>query len=337
MISGGAHDPVRLGVVGLGWWGRTLAAATARSGAAEVVACFARTEAVRQRFADDVGCRAASSLAELLGADDVEGVLFATPHRAHLEHVEQAAAAGRHVFVEKPLALTVADARRAIAAAEAAGVVLMVGHQRRRQAANRRIKELVDGGSIGTPLLAEGSFVVDSGYPDTWRADRAETPLGAMTGLGVHTIDTFHYLLGPIERVASFSNAMLDREPRGLDHATGLLVEFASGAVGTLVCTHFAPPANRLAVHGTGGAAFNEEDGARLFLQDAGQPARHEVELGVDDPLAEQVTELAGAIRGNGSVETGGPEGLAVVAVLEAAIESARRGTAVQVPELVLP
>lgn len=330
-------DPVRLGVVGLGWWGRVLADAAARSGAAEVVACFARTEAARERFAADVSCRAASSLAELLEADDVEGVMFATPHRAHLEHVEQAAEAGCHVFVEKPLALTVAEARGAIAAAEAAGVVLMVGHQRRRQAANRRMKELVDEGTLGTPLVVESAFMTHSGYPDTWRADRAETPLGAMTGLGVHTIDTFHYLLGPVERAASFSNPVLDRDPRGLDHATGLLLEFASGAVGTLLCTHFVPPANRVAVHGTGGAAFNEQDGARLFLQDAGQPARHEVDLAINDPLAEQVAEFGGAIRGNGTVETGGPEGLAVVAVLEAAIESARHGTVVTVPEVALP
>ena len=327
-----AGEPVRLGVVGLGWWGRTLAAAARRSGAAEVVAGFARTEATRESFAAEVGCRPASSLSELLAADDVEGVLFATPHTHHLEHVRQAAAAGRHVFVEKPLTLTVAEARQVVAATDAAGVVLMVGHQRRRQAANRRLKQMLDDGSLGTPLLAESTFMVPSGYPDSWRADRAETPLGAMTGLGVHMVDTFHYLLGPIERVAAFSRSVIGGEP--LDHATGLLLEFASGAVGTLLCTHFAPSASRVAVHGTAGAAFNEEDGARLFAQRAGESTRHELDVAVNDPLAEQIADFAGAIRGGTTVETGGPEGLAVVAVLEAAIASSRRGTAVPVPNL---
>jgi predicted dehydrogenase len=329
---GEGGDPVRLGVVGLGWWGRTLAAATARSGAAEVVACFARTEATRRRFAEEVGCRPASSLAELLAADDVEGVLLATPHRDHADQIEAAAASGCHVLVEKPLTLTTAEAHRAVAAAEAAGVVLMVGHQRRRQAANRRIRQLLDEGAIGRPLLAESTFTVAGGYPDTWRADRAETPLGAMTALGVHMVDTFLYLLGPIERVAAFSNAVIDDEP--LDHATGLLLEFASGAVGTLLCSHFTPAANRLAVLGTAGAAYAEDDGARLLVQDRRAPARRAVDVEVNDPLAEQVAEFAGAIRRGTAVETGGREGLAVVAVLEAATASAHRGTAVALADL---
>jgi predicted dehydrogenase len=331
-VTTAANGPVRLGVVGLGWWGRVLADAATRSGAAEVVACFARTEASRARFSAEVGCRPVSSLSELLEADDVEGVLFATPHTAHLEHVRQAAAAGCHVFVEKPLALTVAEARQAVEAADQAGVVLMVGHQRRRQASNRLIKRMIDDGSMGTPLLAESTFTVPTGYPETWRSSRDETPLGAMTGLGVHMVDTFHYLLGPIVRVAAFSNAVLEGQP--LDHATGLLFDFASGAVGTLLCSHFTPSANRLALYGTVGAAINEQDGTRLLAQRSGELTVQEVEVAVNDPMAEQLAEFAGAIRGDGKVETGGREALAVVAVMEAAIASVRSGGAIPIGDL---
>jgi predicted dehydrogenase len=320
------RDPVRLGLVGLGWWGRELAGAAARSGAAEVVACFARRASSREAFARELGCRPATSFDELVGAGDVEAVVLATPHTVHLEQVRAAAAAGRHVFVEKPLALTTAEARQAVAATDRAGVVLMVGHQRRRQAPIRRIRQLIDDGTIGTPLLAESTFATSSGYPDTWRANRDETPLGAMTGLGVHMIDTFHYLLGPIVRVAAFSRPVLDGPP--LDHATGVLFELASGASATLLCTHFAPPANRVAVHGTNGAAVSERDGARLLVQGTGEPALREVDLALGDPLAEQLGEFAAAIRGEAAVETGGPEALAVVAVLEAAVASARTGRA---------
>ncbi|MGH9213302.1 MAG: Gfo/Idh/MocA family protein [Acidimicrobiales bacterium] len=325
-----ANGPVRLGVVGLGWWGKVLADAAGRSGVVDVVACFARTEASRERFAAEVGCRPASSLPELLTADDIEGVLFATPNTTHLGQIREAAAAGRHVFVEKPLALTVAEAQQAVVAAEAAGVVLMVGHQRRRQAPNRRIRQLLDDGSLGTPLLAEASFTTSSGYPPTWRASRDETPLGAMTGLGVHMVDTFHYLLGPVSRVSAFSKQAIDGEP--LDHATGLLLEFLSGAVGTLLCSHFAPPASRIAVHGTGGAAANVQDGARLMVQRAGESTLREVDVASTDPVVEQLAEFAAAIRGDGKVETGGHEALAVVAVMEAAIASARTGVAVTIP-----
>jgi UDP-N-acetyl-2-amino-2-deoxyglucuronate dehydrogenase len=321
--------PVRLGVVGLGWWGGVLAEAVARSGAAEVVACFARTEASRERFAAEVGCRAAGSLPDLLEADDVEGVVFATPHTAHLEHVRRAAPAGRDVIVEKPRARTVADARAAVAAADRAGVLLMVGHQRRRQGPNRRMKRMIDDGSLGSPLLVESMFTVPSGYPATWRASRDETPLGAMTGLGVHMIDTALYLLGPVDQVAALSGPVMAGPP--LDHATGLLLRFASGAVGTVLCSHFAPATCRLAVHGTGGSAISDGDGARLVVHRRGEPAGHDVELAAVDPLAEQMREFARAIRGEVTVETGGREAVAVVAVLEAAVASARSGTTVPV------
>ena len=113
-------DPVRVGVVGLGWWGGVLADAAGRAGL-EVTACFARTEASREEFAAVRGCYAASSLAELVASDDVEGVILTTPHSVHAEHVEQIAAAGKHVIVDKPFTLTVAEARRALAATAAAG------------------------------------------------------------------------------------------------------------------------------------------------------------------------------------------------------------------------
>jgi len=327
--AGPSRPPVRLGLVGLGWWGRVLADAAARSGAAEVVACFARTEPTRAAFAAEAGCRAAGSLPELLEADDIEGVVFATPHTAHLDHVRRAAAAGCHVFVEKPLALTVAEAREAVAAAEAAGVVLMVGHQRRRQGPTRRIKQMIDVGDLGTPLLAETIFTVPSGYPQPWRPTRAETPLGAMTGLGVHMVDTLQYLLGPVARVAATSRPVIEGQP--LDHATGLLLEFASGAAGTLLCSHFPPATNRVAVYGTGGVAVSEGDGARLVVRAAGEPAGREVAVPPGDPLAEQMAEFAGAVRGEARVETGARVAVAVVAVLEAAVVSARSGTTVPV------
>src|SRR3990172_2510078 len=116
-----AHEKVRLGSIGVGHWGGTMAAAVARSGAGEIVRCFDASEAARAAFAGKVGCRPAWSLEELLGDREVEGVIIATPHSTHADIVCQAASAGKHIFVEKPLALTAADARRAMDAAAKAG------------------------------------------------------------------------------------------------------------------------------------------------------------------------------------------------------------------------
>ncbi|MCY4632271.1 MAG: Gfo/Idh/MocA family oxidoreductase [bacterium] len=326
-----SNEPVRLGVVGLGWWGGELADAAARSGAAEVVACYARTESARLAFAAERGCRAATSLGDLITADDVEGVILATPHSIHGDQIREVAAAGKAVLVDKPFTLSTTDGRSAVAAAADAGTVLMVGHQRRRLAAVRRIRALVDEGTLGTPLLATSVFAVGRGFPATWRSSRDESPLGGMTGLGVHMIDTFHYLVGPIRRVSAFSNGVLAGEP--LDHATGLLFEFTSGAVGNLVTSHYTPVTEELCIFGSVASASSHNEGSRLFTQQRGEMDRNEVPLEEIDALAEQLAEFAGAVRGTSVPETDGEVGLAVIAVLEAAVASVERGEAVAVAE----
>lgn len=324
-------EPVGLGIVGLGWWGRVLADVVGRTPSAKLVSCFARTKSARESFAADFECRSANTLAELLADDEVQGVLFATPHTLHRQHIEQAAAAGVHAFVEKPFTLTTGDGKAAIAAAEQGGIHLMVGHQRRRQHANRELRKMVDDGKIGTILHGEATFFVAKGYPDTWRATKEETPLGGMTALGIHSIETFHYLIGEVASVSAFSNPVIKDQP--LDHATGLLLEFTSGAVGTLLTSHYAPAANRIAIYGDAGAGFNEDDGKRLFAQARTEPIRQELTVEHNDVLVEQIEEFANAIAGTGSIETGGAEGLAVVSVLEAAIASSQRRAVVDVAE----
>ncbi|MGH8934680.1 MAG: Gfo/Idh/MocA family protein, partial [Acidimicrobiia bacterium] len=228
-------EPVRLAVVGLGWWGTELIRATRASGAAEPVVCFARTEEDRTAFAREHRLRAAPSYQAVLADPEVEGVLLATSHSSHVDLVREAASAGKHVFVEKPLSLSIEDGRRAIEAAERHGIVLQVGHNRRRQQANRRIRGLIEDGSLGTITLAEANYSGSRGLlidPQSWRADPAESPLGGMTGMGVHQVETLLDLVGAIRRVWAVSRRLLRRT--ALDDSTVLALEFESGAVGSL-------------------------------------------------------------------------------------------------------
>ncbi|MGH3681218.1 MAG: Gfo/Idh/MocA family protein, partial [Natronosporangium sp.] len=114
----------RLGFVGLGRWGQTLATAARRGGEAEVALGCARTDAAREQFAAEFGCPTVSDVDAVLADPAVDAVVLATPHTTHADLAVRAAQAGKHVFVEKPLALDVAGARRAVDAAAAAGVVL---------------------------------------------------------------------------------------------------------------------------------------------------------------------------------------------------------------------
>jgi predicted dehydrogenase len=325
-------DPVGLGLIGLGWWGGELSAAVERGGVARVVNGFARGEDARTRFAQERGVPVAATLDELLADPAVEGVLIATSHQSHRDLVEQTASAGKHIFVEKPLAITVEDGLACVTAAERAGVLLQVGHQRRRTAASRRMKELLDHGELGDVETVIGQHSLPNGFkmPESaWRWSPEQSPLGSMTSLGIHKIDSMHYLVGRIARVSAFTRA---GRSHPIDEATVLALEFENGALGTLTTSFFTPLAIELRVMGTLGSAHNTHDGARLGVQMRTDPEPTEVELAPVDTVVDELVGFANAIRGEGPVEPDGRGGLAVVAVMEAAVESAASGRAVDVP-----
>jgi predicted dehydrogenase len=328
-------ETVRLGVVGIGWFGGVLTESVKASGVAEVIACYARSEETRSTFADKHGCRAVGDVDEMLGDPDVDGLLIATPHSTHVDLAVRAAEAGKHVFVEKPLALTVADTRRAADAAERAGVVLQAGHNRRRQPANRRIKAMIDAGDLGTVLQLEGVHTAGGGHkPDLpgWRRDPAECPFGGMTALGVHTVDTFHYFIGPSKRVTAFSTRLAGFND--LDEATTVLLEYEAGPIASINTTYFAPSVVSLSVLGSDAAAWNEEDGKRLFIQARTDPTRTEQEVEALDTIVDELAEFALAIRGTAEPETGVAEAVEVAAVLEAIGRSVESGCGIDVTDI---
>jgi len=325
--------PVRVASIGTGRWAGTLSDA-AKPGLT-VVACTSRSADRRAAFARKYGCRDVPTFEAVLADGDVEGVLITTPHSLHAEQAVAAARAGKHVFVDKPFALSVADARRMTETCRQAGVVLAVGHQRRRQAASRAIKRLLDEGALGRISQIEGNFSADYGFSSTitadmWRGDRTETPGGPMTNLGIHHVDTFQYLLGPIARVMAFSRrVVLDID---VEDVTAILFEFASGVLGYLGTSWV--PANRtewLFLHGTEAQVWHEGFGARLSLMRRGQSERTPVPLTQVDPIAEELADFARCVREGGRPEVGGEEGTQNIAVLEAIVESATTGRAANV------
>jgi predicted dehydrogenase len=325
-------DQVGLGFVGLGWFGGVLADAASATDGTEVVACFARSEATRAAFAEAHGGEAAGSLDELLGDPRIQGVVVATPHSTHVDLVEAAAAAGKHVFVEKPLALTVEGARRAIAATTSAGVALQIGHNRRRQPANRRVKAMIDGGELGTVMQLEGFHSSPGAHrPElpAWRTDPEECPAGGMTALGVHTVDTFHYLVGPAKRLSAFSKQLLGATT--LDEATSVTIEYESGPIGHIGTSYFVPPVVWMAVYGTDANVWNEDDGARFLVQARADANRAERPIETLDTIGDEMREFVACIRGEAEPETGPAEGLEVALVLEAIVESVRTGAAVDI------
>jgi len=165
-----------------------------------------------------------------------------------------------------------------------------------------------------------------------WRSVPAESPAGAMTGLGVHMIDNLVYLAGPVKRVAAFSKRLLGRSE--LDDVTSFILEFESGPLGYIGSTYVIPKLCYTYAYGTEANAYSEAEGGKLYLQKKGEDVPTEISVQGGDPLALEMAELANCIRGTAKPETDGHASLQVVAVLEGVIESAKTGRAVDVAAL---
>ena len=317
-------DPVALASIGLGWWGNVLAEGANSTGKARVVSCYARTPQTRETFASKHGCRPAGSLQEIWDDPTIEGVLIATPHSVRGELITQAAASGKHVFVEKPLALTGSEARASAQATKEAGVVLQVGHNKRRQTANRRLREMVDSGELGQIQHIEANISGPMAFkPDLpeWRKNPEQLPAGGMTPMGVHHIDTIRFLGGPIRSVSAISKKVsgaLD-----VDDVTAMLLELESGALAYLVTLLATAPVNTVTVYGSDAVAWSEQDGTRLSVQQRGQSSRTEIPVTPIDTIADEMAEFAECIRTGREPETGPEAAIPVVDVLEAVIASA--------------
>lgn len=191
-------QPLRTAVVGLGWWGKYITEHLADSPRFRVTHGV-EPAAGLEGFAREHGLALARSLDEVLADPAVDAVVIATPHSAHEAQVLAAVAAGKQVFCEKPLTLTAAGAERILAACEAAGIVLGIGHERRFEPAMEEIARLVAAGALGRLLHLEANFSHDlfaRMAAGNWRVGAQDAPAGAMTALGVHLTDLFTSFAG---------------------------------------------------------------------------------------------------------------------------------------------
>lgn len=317
-------QPVGLASIGLGWWGNVLADGVASTGKGQVLSCYARNPETRDAFALKHGCAAVAEPDQIWSDPAIEGVLIATPHSVRHELIARAAQAGKHIFVEKPLALTGEEARASARAAEEADVVLQVGHNKRRQTANRRLHEMLHGGELGKLQHIEANISVPVAFkPDLpdWRKNPEQIPAGGMTPLGVHHVDTIRYLGGPIRSVSAISKrvfATLD-----VDDVTAMIFELESGPLAYLVTLLATAGVNTVTLYGSDAAAWSEEDGTRLFVQKRGEPSRTEIPVTTIDTVADEMGEFADCIRTGREPETGAEAAIPVVDVLEAIVKSA--------------
>lgn len=230
-------------LVGLGNWGQTLGRAVqGKSDRIRIVSGVTRTPANAESFAAEMNISLRDDYAAALADPAIDGVVLATPHSQHVEQIVAAARAGKHVFVEKPVALDSAGARTAFAVCRDAGVVLAVGQNRRFLPAYREVRKILMSGGLGRLLHIESNFSGPSGYrkqAQSWRVDRAESPAGGMTGKGVHMTDLMVDLLGPHVSVdVDSSRNVVEAD---VDDKTLVRIHFGDGATGQLTTLTTTP------------------------------------------------------------------------------------------------
>jgi predicted dehydrogenase len=231
-------DVVRFGIIGCGGIGKWHARCLVSIPGATLSGVADTDQSARDRAARTFGAEASDSVDAMLGADGIDVVSICTPPASHVALVTAAAAAGKHVLVEKPLALDLSEADRAVAACASRNVHLGVVHQQRGRSATRALHRLILDGELGKPLMAAAIhtwFRTDSQLEaDLWRGD-AKTGGGVLLDQAVHAIDLLVWFLGA-PRWVSGSTAMLARHTLAEDTAVAT-IGFDGGAVATLAAS----------------------------------------------------------------------------------------------------
>lgn len=242
------------GIVGLGGIaGREIAPAIAKATNSRLVAGMSRDLARARDFAQQHGARAAYDDYEALLRDpEVTAVYIATPNAMHADQAIAAARAGKHVLCDKPLATSVVDAQQVVEVCEAEDVRLGLVFQSRNHDGMAQLKDVIAGGEIGTPIVAQYEMGAGRTLLRGWRTDPLLAGVGTMHNLGVHGYDLLTYLLG--DEVAEVSTFTGVEEGFVLETLALSLLRFESGAFGYVNVNQSVPhPSADLSIHGTEG------------------------------------------------------------------------------------
>ena len=330
-------------IVGLGWWGRTIVESVqADSDQIRFVAGATRTGSPEvQAFAATQQLTLAPSFEALLADPAVEAVVLATPHSLHSAQVIAAAQAGKHVFCEKPFALTRADAQAAVDATTRAGVTLGLGYNRRFHPEMVSLRDRIRSGDLGTVLHIEATMTFPNALAlkaDAWRASREETPCGGLTPMGVHAIDGMIDLSGEIDHVYSQSFRRVVQVDS--DDTTSMLFRMKDGSSGYLGTMTATGPGFSFQVFGSKGwvrlegmthvaGASSEERRTRLFGQCRFQPAKGESQVwqaASHDVTRASLDAFATAVAGGDPYPIPLDQMIHGAAVTEAVVRSAKSG-----------
>ena len=328
------NEPVRIALVGMGWWGKKMLAVlqAAPADIRVVRAVEPDVNSVRELCAGQ-GIPVTGNYADALTDPTVEAAVLATPHALHESQIAQAVAAGKHVFCEKPLALTRAGAVTAVDLCRSAGLVLGMGHERRWEPPVADMLAKADAGVLGRIHQIEANFSHDKFLSldrGNWRLKADQAPAGGMTATGIHLLDLSVRLLGPAESVLCICEQLSSDLPQG--DTVAAYVKFKAGGTSYVSASLANPFMSRFTVYGAKGwidirdkAHVEAPDGWVVTSAMAGGPITT-VEVPPAEPVKDNLVSFARAIRGQEAYPITADHLVNNIALLEAVFASALSG-----------
>jgi predicted dehydrogenase len=335
---------IRAAIIGLGRWGRSLVTSVNdRSDDIRFVTGHTRTRATAEEFCAAKGVRLVDEFEAILSDPAIDAVVLATPHSQHEAQITRAAAAGKHVFVEKPITLDYASAQSAAAAAQQAGVILACGFCRRFHPSIGEVRQRLNDGRLGNIVAMVGQHTTSTQSflaADNWRSDPDEAPAGAMTAVGMHLLDHMIEFAGRVRDVRCLTAL---HGNGASDDTTTLVMRFDGGVTGTIFCS--VSTATNLSFTTYGSRGLAEVRGASLqqvrFVPVSERAPTGPVTAPPDeitdypafDMLNAELVEFARCIRDRRAYPVAIGDVLHGMAVFDAAVQSTKTGAIVQVAD----
>ncbi len=331
-----APQPFTIVIAGFGWWGKHIAIRLKDHPWLRVAGVIEPVAAMH-RDITETGLVAWEDFATPLALSEVDAVVLTTPNPLHEAQVTLAAAAGKHVFCEKPLGLTADSARRSVQACADAGVQLGIGHERRFEPAMLALRAALENGELGTIMHAEAAFSHDKLIhvpADDWRTRKEVSPAAGMTAMGIHLSDLMISFFGPVRSLHAYT------ADRSLGWETGDVVtvqmKFESGMTATFSAILHTPHFIRMHVFGTDKwvEVLNDThpdtpDGVvRVLTAQTGQPVE-QTDYDWEDAVTANLEAFADAAMGRAAYPFTAQEMVHNIQVLEAIAISAETGKAV--------
>lgn len=263
---------VKTGIIGCGKGAHLHAKALQNLPESDFTAVYSRNFATAKAFSKEYQVKAYATIEEMATVGGVEAVIVCTPHPAHAEVTIKAAEAGMHVLVEKPLASSLRDCDVMINTAKAKGVLLGTVCQRRFYPSSMRLKEAINLGKIGRPILGTVSMLGwrDEAYytSDPWRGSWDGEGGGVLVNQAPHQLDLLQWYLGPIDELFGYWEN-LNHPYIEVEDTAVAVIKFKNGALGNIVVSNSQTPAlyGKVHVHGQNGASLGvQTDGGQMFI-----------------------------------------------------------------------